>query len=178
MLSLSVFVYVICSIIEDLDADRTSLLYALGLLKRLTSKNGAISSMKFSTTILRRLVEESKPETKDPRIRAFAITLLAAMQDKQQLDELGFYADCVRYCSPGQPAMSPLVENALAIALVNFSLDVARQRTILDTITMDRLTAWAKSLEPDLKTCAAAFIGNLVANEEVCCSLIISTCFR
>jgi hypothetical protein len=155
------------AVIEDESSDRVALLYALGLLKRLTSKNGAISSVKFSQAILRRLCDEAQPDCDDPRIRSFAITLLAAMENKKQLEELGFYEDCIKFCSPGHAANSPLVENALAIALVNFSLDVPRQRRILDTITMARLTAWAKSLEPDLKTCAAAFVSNLVANEDV-----------
>jgi hypothetical protein len=155
------------AVIEDESSDRVALLYALGLLKRLTSKNGAISSVKFSQAILRRLCDEAQPDCDDPRIRSFAITLLAAMENKKQLEELGFYEDCIKFCSPGHAANSPLVENALAIALVNFSLEVPRQRRILDTITMARLTAWAKSLEPDLKTCAAAFVSNLVANEDV-----------
>jgi hypothetical protein len=155
------------AVIEDESSDRVALLYALGLLKRLTSKNGAISSVKFSQAILRRLCAEAQPDCDDPRIRSFAITLLAAMENKKQLEELGFYEDCIKFCSPGHAANSPLVENALAIALVNFSLEVPRQRRILDTITMARLTAWAKSLEPDLKTCAAAFVSNLVANEDV-----------
>jgi hypothetical protein len=159
-------------LLEDKTTERSALLFALGLLKRLTSKHGAITSVKFSHTILKRLCDEAKPECDDPRIRAFAVTLLAAIDNKAQLDQFGFYEDCIKYCSPGQAANSPLVENALAIALVNFSLDVARQRRILSTITMARLTAWAKSLEPDLKTCAAAFIGNLVANEDMTLSII------
>jgi hypothetical protein len=159
-------------LLEDPTTERSALLFALGLLKRLTSKHGAITSVKFSHTILKRLCEEAKPECDDARIRAFAVTLLAAIDNKAQLDEFGFYEDCIKYCSPGQAPNSPLVENALAIALVNFSLDVARQRRILSTITMARLTAWAKSLEPDLKTCAAAFIGNLVANEDMTLSII------
>jgi hypothetical protein len=30
-------------------------------------------------------------------VRAFAITLLAAMSDKEQLEKNGFYEDCLRY---------------------------------------------------------------------------------
>jgi len=142
------------------------LLFALGLLKRMTSQDGAISGVKFPAPVVQRLCDESKPSINDPRIRAFAITLLAAMSDKEQLEKNGFYEDCLRYTNAKETLSTPIVESAVAIAITNFSLDLTRQRRILDAITLERLTAWAKSTDPDLKTCAAAFIGNLVANEE------------
>jgi len=113
------------------------------------------------------LYEESQAKNENASIRALSISLLAGVEDKKALDNLGFFDDCLKSVKAVDAQESPLVAHAVAIALVNFSLDVERQVTIFDAIGMQRLVQWAKSLDSELKVCAAAIVGNAVANEKL-----------
>jgi hypothetical protein len=138
-----------------------SVLCALGLLQRLPK-----SATPHSMPLLVRLCELSRDlDPNHVSIRALSIALLAAVEDKKLLDNLGVFSDCLQFArSDDARTSSPLVRHALAIALANFSLDQARQVDVVTAIGMARLVQWAKSLDAELKMCAAAIVANGVAN--------------
>jgi hypothetical protein len=138
-----------------------SVLCSLGLLQRLPK-----SATPHSMPLLVRLCELSRDfDPQHTNIRALSIALLAAVEDKKLLDNLGVFADCLQFArSDDARTSSPLVRHALAIALANFSLDQSRQVDVVTAIGMPRLVQWAKSLDAELKMCAAAIVANGVAN--------------
>jgi hypothetical protein len=147
-----------------------SVLCALGLLQRLPK-----SATPHSMPLLVRLCELSRDfDPNHVSIRALSIALLAAVEDKKLLDNLGVFSDCLQFArSDDARTSSPLVRHALAIALANFSLDQSRQVEVVTAIGMPRLVQWAKSLDAELKMCAAAIVANGVANPALTQTVIL-----